>query len=64
MAINNIIMEIPITWNWKHFKGHQDDRHGPLDIWATMNVDMDTLSKQRQQLDKESNPVRQYKLKG
>ena len=40
-------MENPITWNWKHVKGNQYDRHGPLDIWETINVEMDTLAKQR-----------------
>ena len=57
-------MESPKKLNWKHIKANQYDHHCLLERWSTTNVEMDTLSKQRQQMDEYSNTVRQHKLRG
>lgn len=46
-AIDNKLKKSSLNWRWRHVKGHQDDNIGPLDRWATMNVEMDCLAKRR-----------------
>eukprot|EP00957_Ditylum_brightwellii_P192155 14627286-Ditylum_brightwellii.AAC.1 len=48
-AIDNLISKSPIEWFLRHVKGHQDYHHGPLNRWATLNVEMDGLAKTRRQ---------------
>ena len=31
---------------YRHVKGHQDNEAGPLDRWATLNVEMDKCAKE------------------
>eukprot|EP00957_Ditylum_brightwellii_P006319 479579-Ditylum_brightwellii.AAC.3 len=46
-ATDKKIEQSPLTWGWRHVKGHQDDDLiGPLDLFATLNIDMDLLAKQ------------------
>ena len=40
-AIDHKILKSPLTWFWRHVKGHQDDQTGPLDRWSTLNVGCD-----------------------
>ena len=44
-ATRHLIKISPVQWNYRHVKGHQDDFAGPLDRWATLNVEMDSLAK-------------------
>ena len=45
--IRFLIRTSPISWTFRHVRGHQDDHctYGLLDRWGQLNVDMDTLSK-------------------
>jgi thiamine phosphate synthase YjbQ (UPF0047 family) len=36
----------PLTWSYRHVRGHQDEGSGYLDVWATRNIQMDVLAKQ------------------
>eukprot|EP00957_Ditylum_brightwellii_P198713 15145900-Ditylum_brightwellii.AAC.1 len=36
-AIDSELNNSPLTWKWRHVKGHQDDLIGPLDRWASLN---------------------------
>eukprot|EP00957_Ditylum_brightwellii_P035984 2726366-Ditylum_brightwellii.AAC.1 len=36
-AIDAAINKSPLTWHWRHVKGHQDNNQGPLDRWASLN---------------------------
>ena len=47
------ILNSPLTWFWQHVKGHQDDQTGPLERWATINVECDTQAKDKWKLDQE-----------
>jgi hypothetical protein len=40
-----MIKASPLKWKFRHVKGHQDDYAGPLDRWAALNVEMDSLVK-------------------
>ena len=44
-AGRKLIQQSPLQWKFRHVKGHQDDFVGPLDRWATLNVEMDMLAK-------------------
>jgi hypothetical protein len=45
-AIRKTLAKSPITWKWRHVKGHQDDDGiEDLDRWATLNIEMDNLAK-------------------
>jgi len=44
-AMQTKLVRSPITWTFKHVQAHQDDHYGPLDLWATWNVEMDLLAK-------------------
>jgi hypothetical protein len=46
VAIRRMIKELPIQWKkFRHVKGHQDDYADPLDRWALLNVEMESLAK-------------------
>jgi hypothetical protein len=45
VSIRRMIQASPIRWKYRHVKGHQDDYAGPLDRWASLNVEMDSLAK-------------------
>jgi hypothetical protein len=45
VAIRRMIKASPLKWKFRHVKGHQDDYAGPLDRWAALNVEMDSLAK-------------------
>eukprot|EP00957_Ditylum_brightwellii_P201074 15323940-Ditylum_brightwellii.AAC.2 len=62
-AINQMISLLPITWNWRHIKGHQDNMIGPLGRWAALNAEMDKKAKARRRIDKEDPPSIQSKVK-
>jgi len=36
----------PLTWSYRHVRGHHDEGSGDLDFWATRNIQMDVLAKQ------------------
>eukprot|EP00957_Ditylum_brightwellii_P203766 15336111-Ditylum_brightwellii.AAC.1 len=42
-----MINSSPITWHWRHVRGHQDNHFGPLDRWASLNVKCDNAAKAR-----------------
>ena len=45
-ATRAALRKSPITWHFRHVKGHQDsDPDTELDHWALLNVDMDSLAK-------------------
>jgi hypothetical protein len=45
-AIWAVIKSSPITWKFRHIKGHQDeDVNATLDRWAILNIHMDGLAK-------------------
>eukprot|EP00957_Ditylum_brightwellii_P068418 5194624-Ditylum_brightwellii.AAC.1 len=46
-----MINSSPITWHWRHVRGHQDDHFGPLDRWASLNVECDNAAKARRDYD-------------
>ena len=46
-AIDSKIQNSPIQWKCRHVKGHQDEYFGPLDIWASLNVECDHAAKRR-----------------
>jgi len=45
--IRYLIRASPISWQFRHVRGHQDDRspYYQLDPWEKLNVDMDSLAK-------------------
>jgi hypothetical protein len=47
-AIHSKLEDSRITWHFQHVKGHQDDTGYPenLDIWAQLNVEIDSVAKQ------------------
>ena len=45
-ASRQLIEDSPVQWKFRHVYGHQDDFVGPLDRWATLNVEMDGLAKE------------------
>jgi hypothetical protein len=47
-AIRSKLEDSRITWHFRHIKGHQDDTGylENLDIWAQLNVEMDSAAKQ------------------
>ena len=53
-VINHRIIKDPLTWSWIHVKGHQDDQTGPLDRWASLNVECDTAAKQKRKQDQKA----------
>ncbi len=46
-AIRTLWAYSPISWRFKHVKGHQDDHTalGSLDRWAKLNIEMDAKAK-------------------
>jgi hypothetical protein len=45
-AIRAMLANSPLTWKWRHVKGHQDDDpFAVLDKWATRYVEMDKIAK-------------------
>jgi exonuclease III len=46
-GIRFLLKASPLTWEFHHVRGHQDDHIGYslLDRWAALNVDMDLLAK-------------------
>jgi hypothetical protein len=45
-AIRAAIKSSPITWQFRHVKGHQDEEaDAVLDRWAVLNIQMDNLAK-------------------
>ena len=45
-AIRAAIKSSPITWKFRHIKGHQDEEvDATLDRWAILNIQMDSLAK-------------------
>jgi hypothetical protein len=45
-AIHTAIRNSPVTWTFRHVKGHQDeDLDAHLDRWALLNIQMDNLTK-------------------
>jgi hypothetical protein len=45
-AIRTALRHSPITWTFKHVKGHQDeDVDATLNHWALLNIQMDNLAK-------------------
>jgi hypothetical protein len=55
-AIRNLWAYSPLTWKFRHVKGHQDDHspHEKLDRWAKLNVEMDKRAKQHMEIAKRS----------
>eukprot|EP00957_Ditylum_brightwellii_P057908 4390476-Ditylum_brightwellii.AAC.1 len=47
LAIDRAINDGPLTWHWCHIKGHQDKHYGPLDQWASLNVECNHAAKNR-----------------
>ncbi len=48
-SIQHLMRNSPITWKFRHVKGHQDDllTYEELDRWAQLNVEADALAKDR-----------------
>jgi hypothetical protein len=45
-ATRTAIRDSPVTWIFRHVKGHQDDDiETNLDRWALLNIEMDSLDK-------------------
>ena len=46
-AIRTKLAESPITWKFRHVRGHQDKHRNflELDMWSQLNVEMDSLAK-------------------
>jgi hypothetical protein len=45
-AVRSALRQSPITWSFRHVKGHQDeDLEVKLDRWACLNIQMDNLAK-------------------
>jgi hypothetical protein len=45
-AIRSALRQSPVTWSFRHVKGHQDeDLKVKLDQWARLNIQMDHLAK-------------------
>jgi hypothetical protein len=61
-AIDKMICDSPITWHWRHVKGHQDNTIGPLDRWASLNIEMDTAAKARRVIDEQDPPLIQHTI--
>lgn len=55
-AIRKLWAESPITWKFRHIKGHQDDNLplANLDRWAKLNIEMDTRAKKHMEISKRS----------
>ena len=62
-AICKDISNSSVIWESCHVKGHQDNYIGPLDQWATLNVEMDWRAK-KHWLDTNKDPAIQYKIEG
>ena len=45
-ASRKLIRGSSLQWKFRHVYGHQDDFVGPLDRWATLNVEMDLAAKE------------------
>eukprot|EP00957_Ditylum_brightwellii_P132879 10133269-Ditylum_brightwellii.AAC.1 len=54
----------PISWEWQHIKGHQDDYSGLLDRFATLNVEMDKRAKAKRSEDEANPPPIQHAIEG
>lgn len=46
-AIDHRLEKSLLEWYWRHVKGHQDNHVGPLDRWASLNVECNTAAKER-----------------
>ena len=56
-ATRTMARSTPISWQWVHIKGHQDqDPNQPLDEWANLNIEMDTAAKQEWDLRQACHP--------
>jgi hypothetical protein len=53
-ALCTLWAQSPISWKFKHVRGHQDDRSSieSLDRWAKLNVEMDTKAKRHMTIAK------------
>lgn len=53
---NYDLLFAPLTWKFRHVKGHQDDHssHDQLDRWAKLNVEMDSRAKRHIEIAKRS----------
>ena len=59
--IDHHILKSTFIWYWRHVKGHQDDQTGPLDRWASLNVECDTAEKYKWKEDQKTGfPETQY----
>ena len=47
LTIDKRILKSPLTWYWRHIKGHQENQARSLDIWAILNLDFDTQEMQK-----------------
>ena len=63
-AIDAKIQKSPLQWTGRHVKGHQDDQIGPLDRWASLNVECDNLAKERRAADENNNGAIQHEIDG
>lgn len=57
-AIRHLARQSGIQWNWIHIKGHQDDTTPvqDLDLWASLNIAMDTQAKHTWEQRSTTNP--------
>eukprot|EP00957_Ditylum_brightwellii_P069073 5243565-Ditylum_brightwellii.AAC.1 len=46
-VIDSALNNSPLTWKWRHVKGHQDNLIGPLNCWESLNVQCNESAKKR-----------------
>eukprot|EP00957_Ditylum_brightwellii_P167941 12783897-Ditylum_brightwellii.AAC.1 len=61
-AIDYLLCKSPLLWKWRWVEGHQDNFYGPLDRWATLNVEVDSAAKKRSSDDATLCPPIQYTI--
>ena len=45
LSIDNKLTKSPLTWSWRHMKGHKYEQVEPLDRWETLNVECEHIAK-------------------
>ena len=51
------IQNSPIQWKWRHAKSHQYKYFGPLDRWASLNVECNHSPKRRWYQEQENSQI-------
>ncbi len=64
-AAHTLRDQCPITWSYRHVKGHQDDNPtAELDRWARLNIEMDLRAKTHWYANQSQSQEIQYSIPG